>query len=73
MYVIRLAHPCGTIVVLKTGGRRIGGELVSWGAYYIGQAAITHCPGCGEWLGNAFVAAKVMIEPSPHTTSRCGR
>ena len=53
MYVIRLAHPCGTVVVLRTGIRRIAGELVTDGTYHdpaTGDLTI-HCPGCGEWLG----------------------
>lgn len=75
MNVIRLIHPCGTVVVLRTGGRRIGGELVSEGSYHDPATGdlTTHCPGCGEYLGSPFVAAKVVLEPSPHTTSRCGR
>ena len=75
MHVIRLVHPCGTVVVLRTGGRRIGGETVSEGSYHDAATGdlTTHCAGCGEYLGSAFVGAKVIIEPSPHTTSRCGR
>ena len=34
MHVIRLVHPCGTVVVPGPGGRRIGGETVSEGTYH---------------------------------------
>ena len=48
MHVIRLVHPCGTVVVLRTGGRRIGGEFVSEGGYHDAATGdlTTHCPGC---------------------------
>ena len=42
-----LRHPCFTRIYLEAGAYfNDGGELV------------THCPGCGEWLGSAFTSAE---------------
>ena len=42
-----LRHPCFTRIHLEEG------------AYFddAGQL-VTHCPGCGEWLGSAFTSAE---------------
>ena len=69
MQRMRLVHPCRAVVVLVAGRRRAKGELGVGGAYYDEESGdrITHCPGCGEWLGSAFVAAEVdsMSCPRP--------
>lgn len=78
MHVIRLVHPCRAVVFLRAGHHRVAGELTAEGAYYDGAAGapaepITHCPGCGEWLGTPFIAARTDWCPSPRATARCGR
>ena len=46
---LSLTHPCGTVVDLVT--------LVGVWTTPRGRV-ITHCPGCGEWLGSAFIGAE---------------
>ncbi len=75
MHLIRLVHPCRTVVILRAGHHRSACGIVAEGSYYDFESGepVSHCPGCGEWLGSAFVAARTDWEPSPHTTARCGQ
>ena len=44
-----LTHPCGEVVDL----------VAPSGVWTTARgSAITHCPGCGEWLGSAFICAE---------------
>ena len=53
---LALTHPCDTIVHLVAGAWTTPRGKV-----------ITHCPGCGEWLGSAFIRAEEVTAKS----SRC--
>ena len=49
---LALTHPCGHTVYWSAGG------------YFDGQGqALTHCDGCGEWLGTPFVRAEESHRP----------
>jgi hypothetical protein len=58
-----LAHACGTQVHLASG---------AWTSPL--GTALTHCYGCGEWLGSAFARAEDSFRPAPCSTRRrCGQ
>lgn len=59
---LALVHPCGETVVWK-GGAYLGMPVRRRGCSTDAEP-ISHCPRCGEWLGSAFLSAKVTLSPS---------
>ena len=54
-----LTHPCGAQVHLESG---------AWTTPRGG--VLTHCDGCGEWLGSAFTRAEDSSRPALCRTRR---